>query len=61
MDEQEPLLPSITGNDIPKPQDVDAEHLVDFDPSGDSENPLEWGTAYKIFIVFVLAFMAFTV
>lgn len=61
MDETEPLLPSTTGNDIPKPQDVDIAHLVDFDPNGDADNPLEWRTSYKVFIVILLAFMAFTV
>lgn len=35
--------------------------IIDFDPSGDPENPLEWPTPFKWAIVFILAFMAFTV
>lgn len=35
--------------------------IVAFDVNGDAENPREWLQAYKWFIVFLLAFMAFTV
>ncbi|KAK4187147.1 major facilitator superfamily domain-containing protein [Podospora australis] len=35
--------------------------IIDFDPNGDAENPLEWPTAFKWSIVTILAFMAFTV
>ncbi len=40
---------------------VDTICAADFDPDGDSENPLEWTTPYKWFIVFLLAMSAFTV
>ncbi|OCT48794.1 putative major facilitator superfamily transporter [Cladophialophora carrionii] len=35
--------------------------IVDFDPTGDSENPRDWPKAYKWSIVALLALMAFTV
>jgi hypothetical protein len=35
--------------------------LVDFDPNGDPENPMEWSRAYKMGVVSLLGFMAFTV
>jgi hypothetical protein len=36
-------------------------YLVDFDPEGDVDNPLEWPTAFKWGIVALLALTAFTV
>ncbi|KAK0623769.1 major facilitator superfamily domain-containing protein [Immersiella caudata] len=36
-------------------------YLVDFDPNGDIDNPLEWPTTFKWGIVFLLALTAFTV
>lgn len=33
----------------------------EFDPEGDSDNPLEWSKPFKSFIVFLLAMSAFTV
>lgn len=35
--------------------------IVRYDPDGDTECPRDWPQAYKWFIVFLLAFMAFTV
>jgi hypothetical protein len=35
--------------------------LVDFDPNGDSENPMEWSKGYKLGVVSLLSFMAFMV
>jgi hypothetical protein len=35
--------------------------IVDFDPNGDAENPLEWPTPFKWAVVSMLAVMAFTV
>lgn len=35
--------------------------LVDFDPEGDTENPMDWPKTYRWMIVTLLAFMAFTV
>jgi hypothetical protein len=60
MDETSPLLPSITRSTINEPQDADGP-FIDFDSNSDPDNPLEWPKAYKIFIVLLLAFMAFTV
>lgn len=38
-----------------------SRNIVDFDPDGDDENPLDWEPAYKWSMVFLIAFMAFTV
>lgn len=62
MDETTPLLPDV----LPIPQDdrrshVPSKDLVDFDPLGDEDNPMDWPVAYKWGIVALLAFMAFTV
>lgn len=37
------------------------QSLVDFDSNGDPDNPMDWPKAYKLGIVTLLAFMAFTV
>lgn len=37
------------------------DNVVDFDPNGDPDNPLEWPSAFKWGIVALLAFTAFTV
>ena len=57
--ETEPLL----GTGADRTQDVSSHNdaIVDFDPAGDPENPLEWPKAFKWSIVALLAFMAFTV
>ena len=58
MDETQPLL----GHVVEEYQHhVPDQQLVDFDPKGDPENPLDWPKAYKNGVVFLLAFMAFTV
>lgn len=59
MDEAQPLL----YNEILVGQSPDAteQPLVDFDPKGDPDNPLNWSKSYKGGIVALLAFMAFTV
>ncbi|KAH8817273.1 major facilitator superfamily domain-containing protein [Xylogone sp. PMI_703] len=45
-----------------EPQQISANHtLVDFDPNGDPENPMDWPKAYKMGVVALLALMAFTV
>lgn len=60
MDEQQPLLDSSHGHSAE--QEHNGKHtLVEFDPNGDPDNPLEWPTRYKWSIVLLLAFMAFTV
>ncbi len=43
------------------PREWDDDHVLDFDPSGDADNPMEWPAAFKWSIVALLAFMAFTV
>lgn len=35
--------------------------LVDFHPNGDPDNPMDWSKTYKMGIVTLLSFMAFTV
>ncbi|KAH8594559.1 major facilitator superfamily domain-containing protein [Bisporella sp. PMI_857] len=57
MEETQPLLaqahaPQVGHADRP---------LVDFDPAGDPDNPLEWQNTYKRGVILLLAFMAFTV
>lgn len=66
-DESRPLL----GADNGSPRASDAvssaadgraqDDILEFDPKGDVDNPLEWPPAFKWFIVFLLAAMAFTV
>jgi hypothetical protein len=65
IDETQPLLGSHT---IAERREEDeagilnrGSDIVDFDPNGDPENPMEWPTAFKWSIVALLAFMAFTV
>jgi len=67
MDETAPLLPedarayeTARRHSI---EDVSAANkdFVQFDPAGDSENPMDWPAPYKWFIVALLAGMAFTV
>ena len=70
-DETQPLLRSITneGHQVYTNPPQDAQHdtdglstiIVDFDPAGDSDNPLDWPTPFKWAVVSMLALMAFTV
>lgn len=57
MDESRPLLG--VRNELPHPTVTNA--LVDFDPSGDADNPIEWPKVYKMGVVFLLALQSFTV
>lgn len=59
VDETQPLL----GNESLRYDDENAKtaDVVDFDPNGDEENPMDWPKSYKWGIVALLAFMAFTV
>lgn len=57
MEEVEPLLGHIDQHQYR----VADKSIVDFDPDGDPDNPMEWSRAYKAGVVFLLAFMAFTV
>jgi hypothetical protein len=57
MDDEQPLL----GHVIEEQCHTTDQSLVDFDPNGDADNPMEWPTAYKNGVVALLAFMAFTV
>lgn len=62
MDETQPLLRDASPDGLENNNDDRlAKDLVDFDPLGDAENPLDWPRAYKWGIVALLAFMAFTV
>lgn len=53
MDETTPLLARVQSI-----QEKDV-NVVDFDPTGDPENPIEWPNVYKWVIVALLACMAF--
>lgn len=63
MDETTPLLPdeatAIPVND--QGLEAPSKDIVEFDPNGDPENPMDWPSAYKWGIVALLAAMAFTV
>ncbi|KAK3901769.1 major facilitator superfamily domain-containing protein [Staphylotrichum tortipilum] len=67
QDETQPLLRSITneGHQVYTSGDgaaaADEVTIVDFDPRGDPENPIDWPAPFKWAIVGMLAFMAFTV
>ncbi|ROW07762.1 hypothetical protein VMCG_03430 [Cytospora schulzeri] len=64
MDESTPLLPDEAIHPTPRNDLLDRvpnKDIVDFDPHGDTENPMDWPKAYKWGIVALLAFMAFTV
>jgi hypothetical protein len=62
LDESQPLLRQPLIRQISEARDPTINHpRVDFDPSGDPDNPLDWPKAYKMGIVSLLAFMAFTV
>ncbi|KXX75947.1 Polyamine transporter 3, partial [Madurella mycetomatis] len=73
MDESQPLLRSVTNegqqvytNPSAPLRDGGADiaetiTIVDFDPQGDPDNPLDWLTSFKWSVVGMLAFMAFTV
>ena len=37
------------------------QSLIDFDPNGDPDNPMDWPKTYKLGVVTLLAVMAFTV
>jgi hypothetical protein len=62
-DETTPLLRSASQVyiDFDDETSILAKDLVRYNPVGDRECPREWPQAYKWFIVFLLAFMAFTV
>lgn len=58
VEEQQPLLrPIVEGAEANTKHD---EVILDFE-TGDPENPREWDPKFKWFVVFLLAFMAFTV
>jgi hypothetical protein len=61
MDETQPLLQNQNRVYFVRQDENASKDIVHFDPNGDPENPREWPEAYKWFIVFLLALMAFTV
>lgn len=61
MDETQPLLAYEHIIDTERCDEVSPKDIVDFNVDGDAENPVEWPTAYKWSVVFLLSFMAFTV
>lgn len=60
MDETLPLLPDQERDLVVECDEHIRRDIVDFDPTGDAENPTEWPAAYKWGIVLLLALMAFT-
>ncbi|KAI0376272.1 MFS general substrate transporter, partial [Hypomontagnella monticulosa] len=61
MDETQPLLQDAHLVFDERQGDAPGKDIVDFNPDGDAENPMEWPQAYKWGMVALLAFMAFTV
>ncbi|KXT01290.1 hypothetical protein AC578_2689 [Pseudocercospora eumusae] len=59
VDETSPLLRSQC--QFSDDHGASSKNVVDFDPNGDPENPLDWPNTYKWCIVFLLALTAFTV
>jgi len=57
MDELQPLLDHV----VEQHDRTTDQSLLNFDPNGDLENPLDWPKAYKHGVVLLLASMAFTV
>jgi hypothetical protein len=72
-DDTQPLLRSITNEGqqvyatnaatplLRNGADIAETTIVDFDPDGDAENPLDWPAPFKWAVVSMLALMAFTV
>ncbi|KAK5094751.1 hypothetical protein LTR24_003451 [Lithohypha guttulata] len=63
MNETQPLLRDIHENDLERilsKDGYDNSQIVDFEPNGDPENPIDWPKTYKRGIVALLALMAFT-
>jgi hypothetical protein len=57
MDESQPLL-----GQAGEPQySATTSKLIDFDPNGDPDDPLEWSNGYKARVVCLLALLSFTV
>lgn len=63
MNETQPLLPPSPTHlgDIDSQQNDLVNSIIMFDPDGDPENPMEWPKTYQRGVIFLLAFMAFTV
>jgi hypothetical protein len=58
-DESQPLLRSALERG--EEDATQTKYVVDFDPKGDPDNPIDWPTPFKWSIVLLLAFMGFTV
>lgn len=58
--ERQPLLPPEAPTHYYQEGD-DKSKIVEFDPNGDSDNPLDWPAKFRWSIVLLMAFMAFTV
>jgi len=56
MDETQHLLAHIDEQNV-----ITNQPMVDFDPNGDPDNPMDWSKGYKMGVVSLLGFMAFTV
>ncbi|RYP75874.1 hypothetical protein DL771_002138 [Monosporascus sp. 5C6A] len=61
MDDTLPLLSDPNCQIGERYDERNRKDIVDFDPKGDAENPMEWPVAYKWSIVALLALTAFTV
>jgi len=65
MNEAAPLLQHSSGHPVgPLSDPVNhtcRAHIIDFDPDGDPDNPMNWPSSFKWTIVALLAAMAFTV
>jgi hypothetical protein len=63
MDETQPLLssPSPVNGHLAEPHGAGYDNVVEFNPNGDPDNPMDWPQSYKRGVILLLAFMAFTV
>lgn len=59
--ETSPLLHKTSSRKINDPAAKTKTNVVEFDSEHDVEDPMQWPKAYKSFVVFLLALMAFTV
>jgi hypothetical protein len=63
MAETQPLLTPLLSNGhvIESSHHGEYDNVVEFNPQGDEDNPMDWPQSYKRGVIMLLAFMAFTV
>jgi hypothetical protein len=63
MEETQPLLssPRLNGYVADEQRKAVYNDVIEFNPDGDPDNPMDWPDSYKRGVIFLLAFMAFSV